>query len=568
MMSLLLGYSSMGGLRISLISRWRWGYSGLACPSKRQVKDGKSKDGPKQLSWISTWDITRLFIDNKEMVSETNRWLELRNPSTNEPITRVPCATHREIQMAVDVAQRVYPIWRETSIFRRRQLMLGFRSLFQSHMNSMAHRITLEQGKTLHDAHAELDRGLEAIDHACSVASILLGETATPMAGHIEVETFREPLGVCLGVTPFNFPAMLPLWMFPMALVCGNTFVLKPSERCPGVSMYMANLIKESGFLPGVFNVVHGDREIVDHLCDSSAIRAISFVGSEQAGRHVYIRGTALGKRVQANLSAKNHGIIMPDADRQQTLDQLIGAAFGSAGQRCMALPVAVFVGETSEWIPDLIERARSLRIADGFDSHADMGPMISSQAKQRVFDLIEKSIKQGAKILLDGRQLFSVSDHLVKGNFLGPTLLTDIAPHMDCYREEVFGPVLLCIRVGSFEEAIKWIQDNPFGNAAAIFTRSAETARRFRRELDVGQVGVNVAIPVPPAALSFTGSRGSFLGDLNFQGKTGVQFYTQIKTVMSRWIPHPSGTENPEKRNGTPMHSSSKPPLSMPTLH
>jgi len=346
--------------------------------------------------------------------------------------------------------------------------------------------------------------------------------------------SYRIPIGVCAGVCPFNFPAMIPLWMYPVALTCGNTFVIKPSERDPGACMMLVEMLMEAGAPKGVVNVIHGQHEAVNFICDNPDIRAISFVGSDQAGKYIYERGSKNGKRVQSNMGAKNHGVIMPDANKEQTLNQLVGAAFGAAGQRCMALTTAVFVGEAQTWLPDLVDRARKLKVNAGHEPDADLGPVISPQSKARICSLVESGVQDGAKLLLDGRNV--VVPGYEKGNFVGPTILTDVQPTMKCYTEEIFGPVLVTLSVDTLDDAINLINSNPYGNGTAIFTTNGATARKFTQEIDVGQVGVNVPIPVPLPMFSFTGSRGSFLGDANFYGKAGINFYTQLKTVTQMW--------------------------------
>jgi len=327
---------------------------------------------------------------------------------------------------------------------------------------------------------------------------------------------------------------MIPLWMFPIAVTCGNTFLLKPSEKDPGASMILARLTAEAGFPPGVLNIVHGTKDVVNFICDDPRIRAISFVGGDTAGRHIHTRGTANGKRVQSNMSAKNHAVVLPDADKEATLKAIAGAAFGAAGQRCMALPTAVFVGESKDWIPDLVEKAKKLRVNGGMEPDADLGPLISKEAKARCEKIIESSTKQGAKIVLDGRN--PKVPKYPQGNFVAPTIISDATTKMDCYKEEIFGPVLTCLNVDSLDDAIKLINGNPYGNGTAIFTRSGSAARKFQREVDVGQVGINLPIPVPLPFFSFTGSRASFLGSAHFYGKMGVHFYTQTKTITSSW--------------------------------
>jgi malonate-semialdehyde dehydrogenase (acetylating)/methylmalonate-semialdehyde dehydrogenase len=361
-----------------------------------------------------------------------------------------------------------------------------------------------------------------------------MGETAENVGKNIDTYSYRQPLGVCAGITPFNFPAMIPLWMFPLAVTCGNTFLLKPSEKDPGASMIIARLAREAGLPPGVLNVIHGAHDSVNFICDDPAIRSISFVGGDAAGRHIHSRGTSNGKRVQSNMAAKNHAAIMPDANKEATLNSLVGAAFGAAGQRCMALSTAVFIGESKEWIPELVERARKLKLSSGFTPGADLGPLITKESKDRVIRLIQSGVDQGAAIPLDGRNV-SVPE-FPKGNFVGPTVLTGVRPDMTCYKEEIFGPVLLCLTADTLEDAIQLINNNPYGNGTAIFTRSGAAARKYQHEIDVGQVGINIPIPVPLPFFSFTGSRGSFVGASHFYGKAGVHFYTQTKTITSLW--------------------------------
>eukprot|EP00842_Homolaphlyctis_polyrhiza_P002091 jgi/Hompol1/2883/HPOL_005845-RA len=411
--------------------------------------------------------------------------------------------------------------------------MLDLQALIRNNMDKIAHSITLEQGKTLPDARGDVLRGLQVVESACGIPSSLLGDRL-PVARDMDTYTIREPLGVVAGIAPFNFPAMIPLWMFPLAIACGNTCIIKPSERDPGATMILAQLAQEAGVPKGVLNVVHGGVDTVNFICDAPSIKAISFVGSDQAGKYIYKRGTENGKRVQANLGAKNHGVIMPDANKNHTLNQIVGAAFGAAGQRCMALPVNIFVGQAKEWIPELVERSRKLIVNTGFDEKADLGPMITPQALKRAEELIQSGIDQGAKVLLDGRKV--VVKGYEKGNFLGPTILTDVTTSMTCYQEEIFGPVMTCMFADTLDEAIEIINANRYGNGTAIFTNSGSAARKFQEEVDVGQVGVNVPIPVPLPMFSFTGSRGSIQGDVNFYGKSGVSFYTSTKTVSALW--------------------------------
>jgi len=351
---------------------------------------------------------------------------------------------------------------------------------------------------------------------------------------HIDTYSYRQPLGVCAGICPFNFPAMIPLWMFPLALTTGNTYLLKPSERDPGAAMIITRLAQEAGIPKGVLNVVHGTKDTVNFLCDDPNVRAISFVGGDVAGRHIHSRGTNNGKRVQSNMAAKNHCTILPDSDKETTLNTLVGAAFGAAGQRCMALSAAVFVGESRKWIPELVEKTRKLRVGNGFDPKSDLGPVISSVAKKRIEELIESGVREGAKLELDGRGV--TVEGFAKGNWVAPTILSGVKPHMKCYTEEIFGPVLVCLEAETLDDAINLINTNPYGNGTAVFTKSGAAARKYQYEIDVGQVGVNLPIPVPLPMFSFTGSRRSFLGSTHFYGKMGVDFFTQWKTITSNW--------------------------------
>jgi malonate-semialdehyde dehydrogenase (acetylating)/methylmalonate-semialdehyde dehydrogenase len=477
---------------------------------------------------------TKLFINGKFVESKTDRWIDNLNPATNEIITRVPCATQEEMTAAVDAAQGAYHDWKDTSIMSRQQIMFRLQNIIKQNMGDLAKNVTLEQGKTLADAEGDVLRGLQVVEHACSITSLQLGETLGSVTKDMDTYTYREPLGVCAGVTPFNFPAMIPLWMFPLALVCGNTFVVKPSELDPGATMMLVEMAKEAGVPDGVVNVIHGQKEAVDFVCDEPRIKAISFVGSDRVGKYIYERGTANGKRVQSNLGAKNHGVVLPDANKEHAISQLVGAAFGAAGQRCMALSTAVFVGEAQEWIPEIIEKAKTLKVHAGNEKGADLGPLISPEAKQRVHDLVQSGIDEGANLVLDGRDI-NVEGY-EKGNFVGPTILTDVKPEMKCYTEEIFGPVLVTLNVDTLDDAIELINNNPYGNGTAIFTNSGAAARKFQNKIDVGQVGINVPIPVPLPMFSFTGSRASFQGDVNFYGKQGIQFYTQVKTITSLW--------------------------------
>jgi len=486
------------------------------------------------LTFFRNASTTKLFIDGKFTESETERWIPLHNPATNEVVTMVPQATQAEMMEAVASSKKAFKSWKNTSILQRQQMMFKYQQIIKDNMGELAKNITLEQGKTLADAEGDVLRGLQVVEHCCSVTSLTLGETMQSVAKDMDTMTFRYPIGVCAGITPFNFPAMIPLWMFPMALICGNTSLMKPSERDPGATMMLAQMAQDAGFPDGTINIIHGAHDSVNFICDHPDIKAISFVGSNQAGEYIYDRGTKTGKRVQSNMGAKNHGVVLPDANKENTLNQLVGAAFGAAGQRCMALSTAVFVGEAREWVTDLKARAEKLVVNEGTQAGCDLGPVISPESKSRIESLIQSGVDEGANLLLDGRGV-KVNGYEA-GNFVGPTILTGVTPEMQCYKEEIFGPVLVIVEVDTLDDAIELANSNPYGNGTAVFTNSGASARKFVDEIDVGQVGVNVPIPVPLPMFSFTGSRGSFRGDSHFYGKEGINFYTQTKTVTSLW--------------------------------
>jgi len=477
----------------------------------------------------------KLLIDGQFVESRTSQWRDVVNPATQEVLARVPFATEAEMNAAVASAREAFKTWRKTPIGARARIFLRYQQLIRENIKELAAILTAEQGKTLADAEGDVFRGLEVVEHAAGIGNLQLGELANNVAGGVDTYTLLQPLGVCAGITPFNFPAMIPLWMFPMAIATGNTFVLKPSEQDPMVTMRLVELALEAGVPPGVLNVIHGGAEAVNLLCDHPDIKAVSFVGSTKVGSHVYQRASLAGKRVQCMMGAKNHAIVLPDAHKEQTLNNLAGAAFGAAGQRCMALSVAILVGEAREWLPELVAKARSLKISAGTEPGADLGPLISRAALDRVSGLIERGVQEGARLELDGRN--PVVAGYGQGNFVGPTLFSGVTPQMSVYREEIFGPVLCVMQVDTLDEAIALINANPNGNGTALFTRSGAAARHFQEEIDVGQVGINVPIPVPVPIFSFTGSRASKLGDLGPYGKQVVQFYTQTKTVTARWF-------------------------------
>ncbi|WP_288491638.1 CoA-acylating methylmalonate-semialdehyde dehydrogenase [uncultured Acinetobacter sp.] len=487
---------------------------------------------PQQSTGFTT---AKLLINGEFVESTTSHWQDIVNPATQEVLGRVPFATAEEVNAAIAAAQNALASWRQTPIQARMRIMLKLQDLIRNNLKSIAQVLTAEQGKTLADAEGDIQRGLEVVEHACSIGTLQMGEYIEGVARGVDTYTVQQPLGVCAGITPFNFPAMIPLWMFPMAIVCGNTFVLKPSEQDPLSTMMLVELAIEAGIPAGVLNVVHGGKEVVDLLCTHHDIKAISFVGSTAVGTHVYQLAGQHGKRVQSMMGAKNHVVVMPDANKEQTLNALVGAAFGAAGQRCMALSVAIMVGEAQHWVDELVNKAKTLKVNAGHEPNTDVGPVISTRAKARVIDLINSGVEQGAKLLLDGRDV-QVSGY-EQGNFVGPTIFNQVTTDMRIYQEEVFGPVLAIMYVDTLEQAIALINANPFGNGVGLFTQNGHTARIFQHQIDIGQVGINIPIPVPVPFFSFTGSRGSKLGDLGPYGKQAVQFYTQTKTITSRWF-------------------------------
>jgi malonate-semialdehyde dehydrogenase (acetylating)/methylmalonate-semialdehyde dehydrogenase len=477
----------------------------------------------------------KMLLDGKFIDSQTSEWHDVVNPATQEVLAQVPYATDAEINAAVASAKAAYKTWKNTPLAARARIMLKLQALVREHMGRIAQTLSAEQGKTLADAEGDVFRGLEVVEHACSIGNLQLGEFAENVAGGVDTYTIRQPIGVCAGITPFNFPAMIPLWMFPMAIVCGNTFVLKPSEQDPMTPMLLAELALQAGVPPGVLNIIHGGKRAVDAICTHPDIVAVSFVGSTQVGTHVYNLASQHGKRAQCMMGAKNHAVVLPDANKEQSLNALVGSTFGAAGQRCMATAVTVLVGEAQKWIPDIVSKAKTLKVNAGSEKGTDVGPVVSKNAKNRILGLIEEGVKAGAKLDLDGRNI-KVAGY-EKGNFIGPTIFSGVTPEMTIYTTEIFGPVMVIVGVNTLDEAIKLVNNNPFGNGTGIFTQSGAAARKFQNEIDVGQVGINVPIPVPVPFFSFTGSRGSKLGDLGPYGKQVVQFYTQTKTVTSRWF-------------------------------
>ena len=478
---------------------------------------------------------TQNFIDNHFSASSATQWIHLHDPATNNLVTRVPQSTDAELRTAVDSAEKAFPAWKATSLLSKQQIMFRFVALIRQHWDRLAASITLEQGKTFADAKGDVLRGLQVAETACGITTQLQGELME-VSKDMETRAYREPIGVTAAICPFNFPAMIPLWSIPIATITGNTIVVKPSERDPGAMMILAELCEKAGFPPGVVNVVHGSAKTVDFILDEPRIKAVSFVGSNKAGEYIYQRASANGKRVQANLGAKNHAAVLPDCNKNATLNAIAGAAFGAAGQRCMALSTLVMVGDTKEWLPELADRAKKLNVNGGFEEGADLGPVISPAARERIESIITSAEKEGATILLDGRGY--KPEKYPNGNWIGPTLIANVKPEHTCYREEIFGPVLVCLNVETLDDAIALINRNEYGNGVAIFTNSGATAGRFQREIEAGQVGVNVPIPVPLPMFSFTGNKKSIAGGgvNTFYGKSGINFYTQTKTVTSLW--------------------------------
>ncbi|KAK2461646.1 hypothetical protein APHAL10511_006109 [Amanita phalloides] len=475
---------------------------------------------------------TKNFIGGEFVESRANQWIDVLDPSTQTLVTRVPQTTQEEFRQAVEAASEAYKSWSKTSVISRQRFVLKLQQLLREHADAIASSIVIEQGKTLPDAHGDLYRGLQVVETAAAITTTLLGDKIE-VSKDMDTYVRKVPLGVCASISPFNFPAMIPLWTIPMATITGNTLIVKPSERDPGAAMIIAELCQRAGLPPGVLNIVHGGVQTVNAICDNPDIKAISFVGGDRAGKHIFERGTLSGKRVQSNMGAKNHAVIMPDANKDETLKAIVGAAFGAAGQRCMAISVAILVGEAKNWVAELTERARKLKVSGGFEEKTDVGPLISPAAKERATRLIDSAESKGGKVLLDGRRTV-VSDY-PHGNFLGPTMI-DANTSMQCYKEEIFGPVLVLLTAETLDEAIEIINRNRYGNGAAIYTQSGSTARKFETQINVGQVGINVAIPVPLPMFSWSGNKGSVLGDIGFYGKSAINFYTQNKTVTSHW--------------------------------
>lgn len=491
-----------------------------------------------------------MWVAGKRRRASATRFGDVSNPASGAVTRRVPFCNAADIDAAVKAAGAAFPGWRDTPPLRRARVMQKFLQLLQANQQELARLVTEEHGKTLPDAMGSVQRGIEVVEFACGIPHLLKGEHSENVGSSVDCHTVRQGVGVCAGITPFNFPVMVPLWMFPVSIACGNSFVLKPSEKVPSASMRMAELLKEAGLPDGVFNVVHGDKEAVDAILNHPGIHAVSFVGSTPIAKYIYETCAKNGKRVQALGGAKNHAVVLPDADLEFAADALIGAAYGSAGERCMAISAVVAVGAAADPLVALLKKkAEAIMVGPGDKEGVEMGPLVTRQHREKVAGYIDQGAKEGAKLVLDGRQL-KVPGH-EGGFFLGTTLFDNVKPEMKIYQDEIFGPVLVVLRSEKLEDAIDLVNRNPYANGTAIFTESGGAARRFENEIQVGMVGINVPIPVPVAFYSFGGWKNSLFGDLHVHGVEGVKFYTRTKVVTTRW-PH----------QDTPA-----PGLNMPTL-
>src|SRR5258708_4419170 len=488
----------------------------------------------KPLSQASVLEELHHYIGGAEVAGRSGRFGDVYNPALGSVKARVPFASEAEVSAAVEAAQKAFPAWAATPPLRRARVMFKFKELLDAHAEKLAAIITSEHGKVLSDAKGEVTRGVEVVEFACGIPHLLKGEYTEQVGTGVDSYSVRQPLGVCAGITPLNFPVMVPMWMFPLAIACGNTFVLKPSERDPSASLYLAKLLKEAGLPDGVLNVVHGDKVAVDARLHEPRVNAVSFVGSTPIAEYIYRTGTASGKRVQALGGAKNHLVVMPDADLEQAVDALTGAAYGSAGERCMAISVAVAVGGIADKLVEkLAARAKNLKINTRTDNAAAMGPLVTRQHLDKVTGYVALGVQEGAKLVVDGRGMKVKG--LENGFFLGGCLFDGVKPEMTIYREEIFGPVLSVVRVPDFETAVDLVNKHEFGNGVSIFTRDGDAAREFATRIQIGMVGINVPIPVPMAFHSFGGWKRSLFGDHYAYGPEGVRFYTHLKTVTSR---------------------------------
>ncbi|MDN3562487.1 CoA-acylating methylmalonate-semialdehyde dehydrogenase [Vreelandella neptunia] len=479
------------------------------------------------------------FINGQVTAGESAQSQDVFNPATGRVTGRVSLASPADVNTAVEAAQAAFPAWADTPPIRRARVMFKFLELLNAHKDELAEAITKEHGKVFTDAQGEVARGIDIVEFACGIPQLLKGDYTEQVSTGIDNWTMRQPLGVVAGITPFNFPAMVPMWMFPLAIAAGNTFILKPSPLDPSASLLMADLLKQAGLPDGVFNVVQGDKDSVEALIDHPHVKALSFVGSTPIANLIYERGARNGKRIQALGGAKNHMVVMPDAHLDKAVDALIGAAYGSAGERCMAISVAVLVGDVADKVvPALAERAKALKVKDGMQLDAEMGPIVTREAHQRITGYIEKGVAEGAELVVDGRTFdaSTAGEECAEGFWMGGTLFDNVTPEMTIYKEEIFGPVLVCVRVPDIATAIQLINDHEFGNGVSCFTESGTVAREFGRRIQVGMVGINVPIPVPMAWHGFGGWKRSLFGDTHAYGEEGVRFYTKQKSIMQRW--------------------------------
>ena len=475
------------------------------------------------------------WIDGNFQPSASDRFGNVYNPATGAVIAKVPMGGAADLETAVKSARHAFHSWSTTSITKRAQLMFKFKELLELHRDELVDIISLEHGKVIPDAAGSLQRGIEVVEFACGIPHLLKGEFSEQVGTGVDCYSMRQPIGVCAGVTPFNFPAMVPMWMFPIAIVCGNCFILKPSEKDPSCSVKLAELLKEAGLPDGVMNVVHGDKEMVDAILEHPDIATFSFVGSTPVAEYVYNKAASSGKRVQALGGAKNHAVVMPDADLEQTANAIIGAAYGSAGERCMAISAVIAVDSIAEPLKEiLVRKMGALKIGPGNDPSNDMGPLITKEHKKKVMNYIQDGVSAGAELVIDGREHPITNGG--EGFFLGPSLFDRVSPDMKIYLEEIFGPVLVMLRAKDFQQALDLVNNNRFGNGVAVFTSNGSIAREFTNKVQIGMVGVNVAIPVPLAFYSFGGWKDSIYGSSNIYGMDGVRFFTKLKTITTRW--------------------------------
>jgi malonate-semialdehyde dehydrogenase (acetylating)/methylmalonate-semialdehyde dehydrogenase len=477
---------------------------------------------------VSNW------VNGELYESASDRYGDVHDSATGEQCARVVMSTEADVDVAVAAAEAALPGWSSTPVLRRARVMFKLKELIERDRAEIAQLITQEHGKVLHDADGSIQRGLEVVEFACGIPHLIKGEYSDQVGTGVDTYSMRQPVGICAGITPFNFPAMVPLWMFPLAIACGNTLIIKPSEKDPSCSLKWAELLAEAGLPPGVFNVVQGDHVAVNSLLNDDRVAAVSFVGSTPVAEHVYKTSSANGKRVQALGGAKNHLVVMPDADMDQAADALVGAGYGSAGERCMAISAVVAVGDSADpLLESLLPKIAALKVGTGMDNNNDMGPLITAEHRDKVKSYIDIGEEEGAELLVDGRS-HEVTEQ--PGYFLGPTLFDRASQDMRVYQEEIFGPVLTMVRVDTFDEAIRLVNEHEYGNGTSIFTRDGDAAREFSNNIEVGMVGVNVPIPVPLAFHSFGGWKRSLFGDMSVYGMEGVRFYTRLKTVTSRW--------------------------------